>query len=78
MERELNCELQCEHCKVWFRSPLQLGYPEAFFDLARETCTTGCPNCGSRCTYHKDRMRFSRKNLDGSISMVEGKYVVSI
>ncbi len=75
MEGELNCELQCEHCKGWFRSPLQFGYPQAFFDLAREICTTNCPQCGFRCSYRVERMRFSRKNQDGSISMIEGRFV---
>ncbi|HHD16270.1 MAG TPA: hypothetical protein ENK47_06130 [Euryarchaeota archaeon] len=73
MERELSCDLLCEHCGSWFRSPLQFGYPEAFFDLAKETTTTTCPFCGNRSTYARERMRFRRRNSDGSVSIIGGE-----
>jgi len=76
MERELSCELLCVHCSTWFRSPLQLGYPEAFFDMAKETTTTNCPLCGNRTTYNKEQMRFLRRNKNGSLTVIEGKFVI--
>ncbi len=76
MEVELNCELQCEHCDGWFRSSVQFGYPEAFFDLVRETCTMSCPMCGTRTRYTKERMRFIRRKDNGSISITEGRFML--
>ena len=76
MEVELSCELRCCYCNTWFRSPLQLGYPQAFFDLSKETTTTNCPVCGNRTILRKDDMRFLRRNNDGSIAIIEGRYIV--
>lgn len=76
MERKLSCELKCLHCSEWFRSPLQFGYPEAFFDMAKEITTTNCPLCGNRTIYRKDQMRFLTRNRDGSLNVVDGKFVM--
>ena len=54
-----SCEIRCEHCRGWFRSPIQSRTQEAFFftsTLAGNIST--CSHCGKATGCNKENMRF--------------------
>ncbi len=53
-----SCEIRCEHCREWFRSPFQFGKKEAFFTSTLVGNQAICRRCGEATGCNHENMRF--------------------
>jgi hypothetical protein len=52
------CEIRCEHCGTWFKSPIQFGNNEAFFTSTLVGNAVTCRACRRESGCNKENMRF--------------------
>ena len=53
-----SCEIRCEHCRGWFRSPIQFRAKEAFFAATLIGNISTCSYCGKNTGFNKENLRF--------------------
>lgn len=50
-------EIQCLHCRQWFRSPIMFGSMESFDATQMSGNIVDCPSCGKVTACNADNMR---------------------